>query len=129
MKGTVLANVLSQLAFLPLLIPSIAFAAAYIALFGRPIGPLPSLYGSFMLLVIAAAAHNLPYAVQAGRSVLGQISADLEESARLTGAGALRRMWAIVGQLTIRGFLAGAILVFGIGRTWGRERGCQEGTN
>ncbi|MCC6305656.1 MAG: iron ABC transporter permease [Rhodobacteraceae bacterium] len=111
-KGTVLANVLSQLAFLPLLVPSIAFAAAYIALFGRPIGPLPSLYGSFALLVIAAAAHNLPYAVQAGRSVLGQIAGDLEESARLAGAGALRRMWAIVIPLAIRGLLAGAILVF-----------------
>ncbi|GHC39563.1 ABC transporter permease [Gemmobacter nanjingensis] len=111
-KGTVLANILSQLAFLPLLIPSIAFAAAYIALFGAPIGPLPSLYGSFTLLVMAAAAHNLPYAVQCGRSVLGQISTDLEESARLTGAGPLRRMWAIVVPLAIRGLLAGAILVF-----------------
>ncbi|PTX49446.1 iron(III) transport system permease protein [Gemmobacter caeni] len=111
-KGTVLANILSQLAFLPLLIPSIAFAAAYIALFGAPIGPLPSLYGSFTLLVMAAAAHNLPYAVQSGRSVLGQISTDLEESARLTGAGPLRRMWAIVVPLAIRGLLAGAILVF-----------------
>ncbi|WP_288998436.1 iron ABC transporter permease [uncultured Gemmobacter sp.] len=111
-KGTVLANILSQLAFLPLLIPSIAFAAAYIALFGAPIGPLPSLYGSFTLLVMAAAAHNLPYAVQSGRSVLGQISTDLEESARLTGAGPLRRMWAIVVPLAIGGLLAGAILVF-----------------
>lgn len=111
-KGSLLANVLSQLAFLPLLIPSIAFAAAYIALFGAPLGPLPSLYGTFTLLVIAATAHNLPYAVQAGRSVLGQISTDLEESARLTGAGALRRMWAIIFPLAIRGLLAGAILVF-----------------
>src|SRR3546814_9222786 len=48
----------------------------------------------------------------AGRSVLGQIATDREESARLTGAGALRRMWAIVVPLTIRGLLAGAILVF-----------------
>lgn len=111
-KGTVLANVLSQLAFLPLLIPSIAFAAAYIALYGRPLGPLPSLYGTFTLLVLAAAAHNLPFAVQAGRSVLGQISTDLEESARLTGAGPLRRMWAIVFPLAIRGLLAGGIIVF-----------------
>lgn len=111
-KGTVLANVLSQLAFLPLLIPSIAFAAAYIALFGAPLGPLPSLYGTFTLLVLAAAAHNLPYAVQAGRSVLGQIATDLEESARLTGASALRRMWVIIFPLAIRGLLAGGILVF-----------------
>jgi iron(III) transport system permease protein len=111
-KGTLLANALSQLAFLPLLVPSIAFAAAYIALFGRPIGPFPSLYGTFALLVLAATAHNMPYAVQAGRSVLGQISADIEESARLTGAGFFTRMAVIIAPLAIRGLLAGAILVF-----------------
>lgn len=111
-KGTLLATVLSQLAFMPLLVPSIAFAAAYIALFAAPIGPFPSLYGTFTLLVIAAAAHNLPYAVQSGRSVLGQVSADIEESAKLTGAGAIRRMVVIVFPLAIRGLLAGAILVF-----------------
>ena len=111
-KGTWLAAVLSQLAFLPLLVPSIAFAAAYIALFGAPIGPLPSLYGTFALLVLAATAHNLPYAVQSGRSVLGQISNDIEESARLTGAGLFTRLVFIIFPLTIRGLLAGAILVF-----------------
>jgi len=111
-KGTLLANVLSQLAFMPLLIPSIAFAAAYIALFGAPIGPFPSLYGTFALLVIAAAAHNLPYAVQSGRSVLGQVSADIEESAKFTGAHPVHRMLVIVFPLAIRGLLAGAILVF-----------------
>ena len=111
-KGTLLANALSQLAFVPLLVPSIAFAAAYIALFGAPIGPFPSLYGTFALLVLAATAHNLPYAVQAGRSVLGQISADIEESARLTGANLLTRMVFIIFPLAIRGLLAGAILVF-----------------
>jgi iron(III) transport system permease protein len=111
-KGSGLSKVLSQLAFLPLLVPSVAFAAAYIALFGAPIGPLPSLYGTFTLLVIAASAHNLPFAVQSSRSVLGQISADIEESARLTGAGLVRRLFAIIFPLAIRGLLAGAILVF-----------------
>ena len=111
-RGSLLATVLSQLAFLPLLIPSIAFAAAYIALYGAPIGPLPSLYGTFALLVIAASAHNLPFAVQSGRSVLGQISADIEESARLTGASLVRRLFAIIFPLAIRGLFAGAILVF-----------------
>ncbi|KQV10785.1 ABC transporter permease [Rhizobium sp. Root1203] len=111
-RGSLLAKVLSQLAFTPLLVPSIAFAAAYIALYGAPIGPLPSLYGTFLLLVLAASAHNLPFAVQSGRSVLGQISADIEESARLTGAGPLRRLAVITFPLAIRGLGAGAILVF-----------------
>ncbi len=111
-KGTLLATALAQLSFMPIFIPSIAFAAAYIALYGAPIGPLPPLYGTFALLVIAASAHLLPFAVQSGRSVLGQISVDIEESARLTGAGIFRRMGQIVMPLAIRGLLAGALLVF-----------------
>lgn len=111
-KGTFLGNVLSQLAFLPLFIPSIALAAAYIAMYGTSIGPIPALYGTFTLLVLAATANLMPYAVQSGRAVLSQISADIEESARLTGAGPLRRMTEIVLPLAIRGVFAGGILVF-----------------
>lgn len=111
-KGTFLGNLLSQLAFLPLFIPSIALAAAYIAMYGKALGPIPALYGTFTLLVLAATANLLPYAVQSGRAVLSQISADIEESARLTGASALRRMSEIVLPLAIRGVFAGGILVF-----------------
>lgn len=111
-KGSWISNILSQLAYVPLFIPSIALAAAYIALYGAPIGPMPALYGSFLLLVLAATANLLPYAVQSGRSVLSQISADIEEAAKLTGASTLRRMLAIVFPLTIRGLLAGGMLVF-----------------
>lgn len=111
-KGTFLGNLLSQLAFLPLFIPSIALAAAYIAMYGTSMGPIPALYGTFTLLVLAATANLLPYAVQSGRAVLSQISNDIEESARLTGAGPLRRMFEIVLPLAIRGVFAGGILVF-----------------
>lgn len=111
-KGTWLANVLSQLAYVPLFIPSIALAAAYIALYGAPIGPMPALYGTFLLLVLAATANLMPYAVQSGRSVLAQVSNDIEESARLTGAGTLTRLLQIVFPLAIRGLLAGGMLVF-----------------
>lgn len=111
-KGTFLGNLLSQLAFLPLFIPSIALAAAYIAMYGTSLGPIPALYGTFTLLVLAATANLLPYAVQSGRAVLSQISNDIEESARLTGAGPVRRMFEIVLPLAIRGVFAGGILVF-----------------
>lgn len=111
-KGTLLGNVISQLAFLPLFIPSIAMAAAYIAMYGTSFGPVPALYGTFTLLVLAATANLMPYAVQSGRAVLSQISADIEESARLTGAGPIRRMIQIVFPLAIRGVFAGGLLVF-----------------
>lgn len=110
-QGT-LAAIINQLAFLPLLIPGIAFGAAYIALFGAPIGPFPALYGSFALLVLAGTGYLVPFAVQTGRAVIQQISGDLDESARLTGASFLRRMGAITIPLALRGLSAGALLIF-----------------
>ncbi|MGL5139759.1 MAG: ABC transporter permease, partial [Beijerinckiaceae bacterium] len=45
-KDSLIAKALAQISFVPMLIPGIAFGAAYIALFGAPIGPLPALYGT-----------------------------------------------------------------------------------
>lgn len=107
-----LSATITQISFLPLLIPGIAFGAAYIAWLGAPIGPFPALYGTFALLVIAGTAYLLPFSVQTGRAVIQQVSGELEESARLTGAGFLRRMIAITMPLAIRGLMAGGILIF-----------------
>jgi len=108
----VLSAAINQIAFLPLLVPGIAFGAAYIALFGAPIGPLPALYGTFALLVIAATAYLVPFSIQTGRAVIQQVSGDLDESARLTGASFLRRLAAITVPLAARGLSAGALIVF-----------------
>jgi iron(III) transport system permease protein len=107
-----LSGAINQLSFLPLLVPGIAFGAAYIATFGAPIGPLPALYGTFALLVLAGTAYLVPFAVQTGRAVIQQVSGDLDESARMTGAGFLRRLGAITVPLAFRGLSAGALIVF-----------------
>lgn len=107
-----LSGAINQLSFLPLLVPGIAFGAAYIALFGAPIGPFPALYGTFPLLVLAAAAYLMPFAVQTGRAVIQQVSGDLDESARMTGASLPRRLAAITVPLASRGLAAGALIVF-----------------
>ena len=107
-----LSGVINQISFLPLLVPGIAFGAAYIALFGAPIGPFPALYGTFALLVIAGTAYLVPFSVQTGRAVIQQVSGDLDESARLTGAGFFRRMSAITVPLASRGLAAGALIIF-----------------
>ncbi len=103
---------ITQISFLPLLVPGIAFGAAYIAYLGAPIGPFPALYGTFALLVIAATAYLLPFSVQTGRPVIQQVGGELEESARLTGAGFGRRLLQITVPLAIRGLAAGGILIF-----------------
>ncbi len=103
---------ITQISFLPLLVPGIAFGAAYIAYLGAPIGPLPALYGTFALLVIAGTAYLLPFSVQTGRAVIQQVGGELEESARITGASFARRLFAITVPLAIRGLAAGGILIF-----------------
>ena len=107
-----LSAAITQVSFLPLLVPGIAFGAAYIAYLGAPIGPFPALYGTFALLVIAGTAYLLPFSVQTGRAVIQQVGGELEESARLTGASFARRLASITVPLAVRGLAAGGILIF-----------------
>ena len=112
LRGNPLAGLVSVLGFVPFLVPGIAFGAAYIAQFGAQIGPIPSLYGTFAMLVIAGAAFSLPFAAQSGRASVSQVSNDLEEAATVAGAGFSRRMGRIVLPLTARSMIAGSVLVF-----------------
>jgi iron(III) transport system permease protein len=109
-KG-VMATVVAQLSFLPLLIPGIALGAALIVQYGQPIGPIPALYGSFALLVLAGSTTTLTFASQAGKAAMAQVAGDLEEASRLTGASLWRSMRDIFIPLTARGMIAGAVLV------------------
>lgn len=111
-KVPVLSNLVAQLSFLPMLLPGIAFAAAYIALYGAPIGPMPALYGTKLLLALALTAAMLPFAVQTGRATVSQISGDIDEAARMTGAGFFRRLGAITLPLAARGLAAGLLITF-----------------
>ena len=108
----VLTETVNQLAFLPMLLPGIAFGAAYIALYGAPIGPLPALYGTPWLLGLALTASSLPFAVQTGRATVAQIGGEIDEAARMTGASLSRRLAAITLPLASKGVIAGALLVF-----------------
>lgn len=111
MKTSPLAAPLGTLTFLPAMVPGIAFGAGYIALFGQSWGPIPALYGTFALLVIAGSAYTLPFSVQSARASMAQVSGDIEDAATLAGASLPRRMWSIYFPLTMRGLLAGAVLV------------------
>lgn len=110
-RGSVSGRLLAQASFVPLLVPDIVFATAYIAAFAGPVGPIPPLYGTFTLLVLAMSAHVLPYSVETARAVLGQIDPKLDEAARLAGAGPIRRMTTIIAPLALPGLTAGALMV------------------
>ncbi|MFY7066962.1 ABC transporter permease [Nocardiopsis changdeensis] len=103
---------LGVVSFVPFLIPGIALGAAFIAQFGAPIGPFPSLYGTFAILVLAGIAATIPFAVRSGTSALSQVSRDVEEAAVMAGAGLFRRIGAVIAPLTARGLFTGGVLVF-----------------
>ncbi len=111
-RGTKLAQLVEQLAYIPYVIPGIAFGAVYIAMFAKKMGPLPSLYGTFALLVIVSVSKHLPYSSRSGVSAMMQVGHELEEAAHIAGASVWRRFRRIIFPLTASGFVSGFLLTF-----------------
>ncbi len=111
-RGTRLSKLVEQLAFVPYVIPGIAFGAVYIAMFAKKIGPIPPLYGTFALLVIVSVAKHIPYSSRTGVSAMLQVGRELEEAAEVAGANAWQRFRRIIFPLTSSGFVSGFLLTF-----------------
>lgn len=111
MKKTKIAVAIDAIAFIPVVIPSIAFGAVYLSIFASPKPFVPVLYGSFMLLVLAAFAKRVPYTTRTGVSSIHQISAELEEAAYLQGASLTKRLTSIILPLAKPGIISGIFLV------------------
>ncbi len=111
-RGTRLSKLVEQLAFIPYVIPGIAFGAVYIAMFIKPLGPLPALYGTFALLVVVSVAKHIPYSSRSGVSAMMQVGRELEEAAQISGANIWRRFRHIIFPLTSAGFVSGFLLTF-----------------
>jgi iron(III) transport system permease protein len=111
-RGTRLAKLVDQLAYIPYVIPGIAFGAVYIAMFARKIGPLPSLYGTFALLVVVSVAKHIPYSSRSGVSAMMQVGHELEEAAQVAGANVWQRFRRVIFPLTLSGFVSGFLLTF-----------------
>jgi len=109
-RGSFLSKLVENLAFTPYIIPSIAFGGIFLSMFSRSWGPIPSLYGTFTLLVLVTVAKRLPYASRTGISAMMQIDKSLEEAAYLRGTSWVKRMWKIVVPLGKSGLMAGFIL-------------------
>jgi len=111
-RGTRLSKLVEQLAFIPYVIPGIAFGAVYIAMFINKLGPIPALYGTFTLLVIVSVAKHVPYSSRSGVSAMMQVGRELEEAGQIAGAGAWRRFRRLIFPLTSSGFVSGFLLTF-----------------
>lgn len=103
---------LRQITFLPYLVPGIAFAAAYLSLFAVQRGPVPSLYGTVFILMLALIADQMPYASRAGISAMMQLGKEPEEAAQIAGAGWLRRMLTVVIPIQKGSLVTGVLLPF-----------------
>jgi len=111
-RGTRLSKMVEQLAFVPYVIPGIAFGAVYIAMFIKPLGPIPALYGTFALLVVVSVAKHIPYSSRSGVSAMMQVGRELEEAAMVSGANVWQRFRRVIFPLTSSGFVAGFLLTF-----------------
>ena len=103
---------LRQVTFFPYLVPGIAFAAAYLSLFAVSRGPIPALYGTSLILILALMADQMPFASRAGISAMMQLGKDPEEAAQVAGAGWFRRMISIVIPIQKGALVAGVLLPF-----------------
>ncbi|MDX1743603.1 MAG: iron ABC transporter permease, partial [Ruegeria sp.] len=107
-----LGSFLKQVTFLPYLVPGVAFAAAYLSMFAVPRGPVPSLYGTEYILVIALLASQMPFASRAGIAAMMQMGRDPEEAAQIAGAGWWRRAIAVVLPIHRGALVSGILLPF-----------------
>lgn len=107
-----LAVFLRQVTFMPYLVPGIAFAAAYLSLFAVPRGPIPALYGTSLILILALMADQMPYASRAGISAMMQLGKDPEEAAQVVGARWFTRMRLVVVPIQKGSLMTGILLPF-----------------
>ncbi|WOF22239.1 iron ABC transporter permease [Microbacterium betulae] len=111
-RARLVGGAIGLLSYVPFLIPGVALGAAFIALFGAPVGPFGSLYGTFWIIVLAGVAASLPFAFQTSKAAIGQVSGELDEAAVLTGASGMRRFGRVTLPLVSRGLVNGGLLVF-----------------
>lgn len=113
-RGKWYGKLTEQLVFIPYLMPGVAFSAIYFAMFSQPRlgGIIPSLYGTFMLILLTSIVKHFPFASRSGSANMMQISVELEEAADIAGASFWRRIRSIVIPLAKNGFISGFMLVF-----------------
>ncbi len=113
-RGKWYGNLTEQLVFIPYLMSGIAFSSMYVAMFSKPHlgGLIPSLYGTFTLIVLTSVVKHFPFASRSGTANMMQIAVELEEAAEINGAGFGKKLSRIVLPLAKNGFISGFMLTF-----------------
>ena len=111
-RGTFLSSFVNNLAFFPYLMPAMAFGAVYLSMFAKPVLFIPSLYGSFALLVLVGTVKYLPFASRSGMNAVLQLSNEIEEAGLIIGIPWWKRMTKIIFPIQKSVFLSGYLLPF-----------------
>ena len=113
-RGKWYGNLTEQLVFVPYLMSGVAFSTMYFSMFSRQHlgGLIPSLYGTFTLIILTSVVKHFPFASRSGTANMLSISVELEEAADIAGASFWKRMTSIIIPLAKNGFISGFMLVF-----------------
>lgn len=107
-RGSKLAHLVSNLAFFPYLVPSMAFGAIFLAVASK----LTFLRGTFVLLVIVGAIKYLPFASRSGTNAMMQLSGEIEEAAIIVNTPWWKRMTRVLFPIQKSSFISGYLLPF-----------------
>ncbi|HTI45408.1 MAG TPA: carbohydrate ABC transporter permease [Casimicrobiaceae bacterium] len=88
-------------------IPAITLVGAWYVMF-RAIG----LYNTYAAVILAHATLNLPIGIWLMATFVREVPPELEEAARIDGAGTLAMIWRVIVPVVMPGIAATAILVF-----------------
>lgn len=102
-------DALAFLAMAPFVIPGIVMAIGFYAAYAPP--PL-ALYGTAALIILAFAARFLPIAYANSAAAIRAIHHEMEEAARILGAGRLHAVRRITAPLIRKALFGGWLIVF-----------------
>lgn len=109
-RKSILSALVSNLSFLPYLIPAMSFGAVYLALsYTRGFTWLD---GSFLLLLLVGTVKFIPFASRTGTSAMLQLSGEIEEASIMMGVAWWKRMTKILFPIQKASFISGYLLPF-----------------
>ncbi len=90
-RSTLLARLVAFLGVLPIAVPGLVYGIGLLWTYLRT-----PLYGTVWILLLAYIAKFVPYAIMVSRTGILQLNRELEESARVSGAGP----WRVLSRIT-----------------------------
>lgn len=106
-RGTKLAQLADNFAFLPYLMPSMAMGAAFLA-----IGSSFGIAKTFFILILVGSIKYLPFASRSGINAMLQLSNEIEEAALIVNVPWWKRMLRIIFPIQKSTFMSGYLLPF-----------------